>query len=118
MFAERSVVGRNAGQLRRIVDSPDVDFHFENSSAETDTGNVDRLMSPFVGPAAVTALATFVGEPNAPREPYARPAVHDVEPIEVTVRHGELAKLEQVNQNEECAETTRAIAARTELAHE
>ena len=68
-------------------------------------------MPTLVSAAALATLACLVSEPNSPSEQHAGPAVHDVQPIEVAVRHAELAKLEHVNQNEKRAETARVISA-------
>src|ERR1041385_5521402 len=118
MFAQRGVVRRDAGQFRRVVDSPDGDLHSKNGSAKAHAGNVDRFVPAFVRAAPLPTLIIFISKPDSPGEEHAAPAIDDVEPVEVTFGQRKLAEFEHVNQNEKGAEPASPITTRTKLAHE
>jgi len=64
------------------------------------------------------SLSAFDREPNAPSQENAAPAIDDVHPIKIALRHADLAKLEQVNEDKKGPQSSRAIATRFEAAKE
>src|SRR5262245_36875657 len=67
---------------------------------------------------ALAPALALVDEPDRPGEKHATPAVHDVQPVKVALRHSQLAQLERVNKNEQGPKASGAIAAGAKFAHE